>query len=135
MNDRTETALDEVEGTSKLPANSGLSEERLNEIERTMADGWAVGNFAAAELLAEVRRLQAGTVEYAVRCADGSIDFEADHDKTSLDGACDEAVYLDSPTVNRPLPKFCGPHRVVRRSVGPWVEVEDTELHVNGDTR
>lgn len=33
----------------------GLSVERLNEIERTIADGWAVGNIAAAELLAEVK--------------------------------------------------------------------------------
>lgn len=63
------------------------------------------------------------TVEYAVQCVDGSIDPEVDHDATSLDGACDEAGYLDSPTVNRPAPKFCGPHTVVQRQVGPWVPV------------
>ena len=68
-----------------------------------------------------------GTVEYGVQCADGGIDFEADHDKTSLDGACDEAVYLDGPILGRPLGKFCGPHRVVQRVVSVWRPVEDGE--------
>ena len=67
------------------------------------------------------------TIEYAVQCADGSIDPEAEHDATSLDGACDEATYLNGPAVNRPLPKFCGPHRVVQRSVTAWVPLDEEQ--------
>lgn len=57
------------------------------------------------------------TTEWAVMCQDGSIDPESAHDPDDPDDAADAASWLDDDRG-----KFCGPHRVVSRSVGPWVE-------------